>query len=285
MTNSSEKGNSLEAAVAAIERQILTTEPGLRENTFVIESKKIINVGGVHHEIDIFVSIDSAPGYKSIFIFECKNLVEAVGKNDLVIFSEKIDAAQAQHGYFVAKSFTKDALAQASKDPRITILIATEQDPTTVPVPLHLHWIDSKLHAVAAVFIGWNSRGTEEIPLDMVSATFQTSGGLSNVKEYLMEWAEEASKQDLNRFRSERVSDGTYLRRTEASREFEHGAVLLDGIVIKRANLTVDYNVRVLHLVVMSSFEVQRRGRVVSFAPVPIEGTTVTISIVQRALS
>jgi hypothetical protein len=53
-----EKGNALEAAVAAIEHHILSTSPALREKTFLIESKKIITADGVHHEIDIFVTID-----------------------------------------------------------------------------------------------------------------------------------------------------------------------------------------------------------------------------------
>jgi hypothetical protein len=78
MTTSNEKGNALERAVATIERHILSTSPHLAKNTFIIESKKIISVGGVHHEIDIFVAIDSAPGYKAVFLFECKNWVDAV---------------------------------------------------------------------------------------------------------------------------------------------------------------------------------------------------------------
>ena len=57
MTTSAEKGNVLEAAVAAIEGYILRTTPGLSQKTFLIESKKIINVGGVHHEIDIFETV------------------------------------------------------------------------------------------------------------------------------------------------------------------------------------------------------------------------------------
>ena len=57
-----EKGNALESAVAAIEATILGSSPGLREKTFVIESKKIVKVGNVHHEIDIYVTIDLGRG-------------------------------------------------------------------------------------------------------------------------------------------------------------------------------------------------------------------------------
>jgi hypothetical protein len=68
-----DKGNALEVAVASIERLILDTSPHLIERPFLFESKKIINAGGVHHEIDIFVTIDLGGGYKSVYIFECKN--------------------------------------------------------------------------------------------------------------------------------------------------------------------------------------------------------------------
>ena len=113
----SERGNALESAVAAIESHILDTSPALREKTFFIEGKKIITVDGVHHEIDIYVTIDLGVGYTSVFIFECKNWQDPVGKNEVIVLSEKIDATQAQHGYLIGKSFTKDAQAQALKDP------------------------------------------------------------------------------------------------------------------------------------------------------------------------
>src|SRR5436309_3248608 len=121
-----EKGNVLEVSVRSIERAILQSSPALKEKTFVIESKKIVAVDGVHHEIDVFVTVDLGKGYRAIFIFECKNWDAPVGKNEIVIFSEKIDAIQAQCGFFVAKAYTADAEAQARRDPRIRLLTATE---------------------------------------------------------------------------------------------------------------------------------------------------------------
>jgi hypothetical protein len=35
--------------------------------------------GEVHHEIDIFVAVDTAPGYNAIYTFECKNWKENIG--------------------------------------------------------------------------------------------------------------------------------------------------------------------------------------------------------------
>src|SRR5215469_1042866 len=98
-----EKGVALEVAVHAIEQVILESSPALRGELFHIERRKILIVGGVRHEIDIFVTVGAAKGYESTFIFECKNWDKPVGKNELIVFSKKIDAATAQRGYFAAK--------------------------------------------------------------------------------------------------------------------------------------------------------------------------------------
>ena len=50
------------AAVAAIESHTLRTTPRLSEEIILIEHKKIIHVGGVHHEIDMFVTIPLGNG-------------------------------------------------------------------------------------------------------------------------------------------------------------------------------------------------------------------------------
>ena len=89
MTLSIEKGKALEFAVRAIETAILRSSPALRENTFMIESRKVVIVGGVRHEIDVHVQVDLGKGYKATFVFECKNWQEAVGKNEIIIFSEE----------------------------------------------------------------------------------------------------------------------------------------------------------------------------------------------------
>src|SRR6266478_7122426 len=127
MDTSQDKGDALENAVAAIEEVILQSSVGMGRKP-IVEKKKIIIVNEVRHEIDVYVTADLAPGYKPIFIFECKNWKEAVGKNEIIIFSEKIDAPRATSGCFVAKSFTSDAVNQAKQDPRITLLLASEYD-------------------------------------------------------------------------------------------------------------------------------------------------------------
>jgi hypothetical protein len=280
----SQKGNALETAVAAIERHILRTSPGLREDTFVIESRKVICVAGVHHEIDIFVTIDSAPGYKSVYIFECKNWTDAVGKNEVMIFSGKIDAAQAQHGYFVAKSFTKDAEAQAKQDPRITLLTPMEHDPTGMPVPFGFHTVYVEIGAVAAKFRQWESPGVESL-VDITKTRTELNGSSINLNAHLIKCAEEVCNESMRTFPSGTLSEGVYERSAEGTREFARGALILDGHDVKSVALSVSFKVHVFHPPVISHFQVVSRGRVSFLAPLALPGTTVQMSIISDAPS
>ena len=127
------KGDSLEEAVQILERAILQESASYADRTFQFEPKKIISVDGVRHEIDVYVSVDHGNGYTAIFIFECKNWKKKIGKSEIIEFSEKVKVAPAQKGFFVAKSFTRYARAQAKKDPRIELLCVEELDLTEVP--------------------------------------------------------------------------------------------------------------------------------------------------------
>ncbi|MCZ6581111.1 MAG: restriction endonuclease, partial [Nitrospirae bacterium] len=139
-----EKGDRLEAAVKAIESAIINSDHCAREGSYAIESKKLIVVNGVRHEIDLFVTATLARGYVSVFIFECKNWQSSVSKNDLIVFSEKIKASGAQRGFFVARSYSRDAQAQAKTDPRISLLSFNENDPSKVPNPMDFAMVEEK---------------------------------------------------------------------------------------------------------------------------------------------
>jgi hypothetical protein len=127
MATKLEKGNELEEAVEAIEKFIIAQNPGLQTQDIRIERKKIIIVEGVKHEIDLYVEINLGLGSPFIYIFECKNWEANVDKNEIIVFSEKIQCVNAQNGYFIAKGFSSYATAQAKRDSRMELLIATKE--------------------------------------------------------------------------------------------------------------------------------------------------------------
>lgn len=278
-----EIGNALEAAVRAIEEVILKNSPTLREDTFVIESKKIVAIDGVHHEIDLFVTVDHGHGYKALFIFECKNWsTSPVGKNEIIVFSEKISIVQAQHGFFVAKAYTADASAQAQKNPRMTLLTATEHDSADTPVPLHFHFVGPVSAEAQVVFLEPGSTGERHLPMDPASARLSIGGEEANLDRYVRDWISQVCDESTNGFPSGTLPEGVYDRPVSAIRTFSKSDFVLNGRDVETAKLKVVVKLRVLRPPIISHFEVATRGRVLLLAPVTIEGVTLSVSFVEK---
>lgn len=283
MTTSSERGEILEAAVRAIETVILKESPALREDTFVIESRKIVSVAGVRHELDLFVTVDHGHDYKAVFIFECKNWSSSpVGKNEIIVFSEKIRAVQAQRGFFVAKSYTGDAEAQAKMDPRISLLTVTEHDPVSTPVPLHFHLVGPISADAHVEFLRPGSSGRELVPVDSASAQLNVMGEEVDFNLYVRDWISQLCNESANGFPSAVLPEGEYDRPVSASRKFSRGGFILNGHEIESAELRVMVKLRVIRPPVVSHFEVATRGRSISLAPVTIEGVTLSVGFVEK---
>lgn len=264
-----QKGDALEAAVRTIEAAILQTSPSYNDKTFVIETKKRVLIDGVHHEIDIWVKIDLGKGYETLFIFECKNWEDKVGKNEIIVFSRKVHDVRAQHGYFVAKSFTADAEAQAAKDARITLLRATERH-FDVPVPFGFHFV-LRGHTNAGFML--HERGATRPhprPLRLEGATATQHGQSIDFREWINAWIEHACNDRLRTFPSGESESGTHKLHGDYERVFEPNELVVNSMEIERATLSVTFEVVVHRPPIVWEFEVERRGRVCRLAPVAV---------------
>jgi hypothetical protein len=265
-----EKGRELEIAVEAIEAVILESSPSLLGQPFQIERRKRINVGDVHHEIDIFVQVGAAKGYESTFIFECKNWEAPVGKNEIIVFSEKIDAAVAQRGYIVAKGFTKDAFAQAAKDPRITTLYAIEHDAANTAPPDGFHITVDASAKPATIFRvrGWT--GAHSDPIDVNGKMFTLNGKDLLITDYLYSWMKQLYLDRLLCFQTAHLVEGIHPMLADGQRSFDPGECVIDGRDIEHVRLFVEFGVQIIRPAVISNFEIATRGRVVRLAKVAI---------------
>jgi hypothetical protein len=265
MDTPQDKGDSLENAVAAIEEVILRSS-GMGAKP-VVEKKKRITVNGVHHEIDVYVTANLAPGYKPIFIFECKNWKEAVGKNEIIIFSEKIDASHATSGWFVAKSYTADAVNQARTDPRITLLVAAEYDPVTGPEVFQLFTRSPEMTILDVTMFKRGGMGLNPTPVSIPTAQLECVGHLVSPLAQFNLWAMQVCEKDLMAFFDDPVPAGVYHRVVDNNLNFHAGQVRLNHEDIERLAFHVEYKVTVTPAPVVSHFEVQSRGRCITFAP------------------
>ena len=260
MTTPQQKGDALEAAVLAIEELILRTSPNVKEKTYLIESKKLINVGGVHHEIDLFVTFELGPGYNPLYIFECKNWKDAVSKDEIIVFTEKIAAAGAQRGFFVAKSFTSGAVAQANKEPRMELVIAAEHDPASTILPFGYQSTFTKPLHVKAVFSKSGVPGTKSVKYDLSQAVATLNGNLLNLLDYMNAWVTAAMNESMLTFPSGTLVDGTYQRECVAERAFAEGLFIVNDTPIQTATITVQFEIYLVRPAVKSHFEINGRG-------------------------
>lgn len=274
------RGNELEHAVRVIEGAILQASPALYDKAFKIEMRKRTKVGGVHHEIDIYVTVEVANGYTAIFIFECKNWKDAVGKNEIIIFAEKVDAVSAQGGFFVAKSHTKDAEAQALKDQRIKLLTATEHDPVTTFTPDGFHYTAPAGVKTDVVFRLAGSSGKNKIPIDVHRTHFSLGGTELPLGDYLKAWTEELYKGDLLGFPTAHLPEGVYPMLSSAERCFGKGECVIDGKELEHVRIHAEFGVKIIRPPVISHYEVATRGRVIRLARIEIANVTFETSFV-----
>lgn len=242
----------------AIETAILRQAPGYNEKAFRIEGKKTIKTDlGVHHEIDIWVNVEIAVGYAATYIFECKNWKAKVGKNEIVDFAEKIKVAQAQKGFFVAKSLTRDPEAQAKSDARIELLLVRELPMDEVPTQMQsFHGVFGELQETRCTITCGYDEGTTT-PVDLDSASFTLDGERHELKAYLKEWFDEVSKKRPADFEGE----GVYP--FEASRVFSTNEAAMNQEPVKQITISGNVESRRIPGVIVSRFEVATRGRVV----------------------
>lgn len=279
---SNEKGRSLEDAVALIEKTILETDPDLANRPMRIDLRKRVVVDDVPHEIDLWVELSGPHGYDSLFVFECKNWSDKVGKNEVIVLSEKVNAVQAQRGYLVAHDFTAGARAQAAKDPRVRLLEVREDEYEWLTSPLTLNYCDVALGDVSLV-LGVSDQAQAGVRFDFATVEGVLDGKPIDLKAYLEEWRHKVVTDTAKKFRSYDHPTGAYQIQGSDGRLFAPGALTINGVAVGALKITVRPVMRVAWPRLVSSVEVLGRGRVLQLEPIMIGGGAVRASVVTLA--
>jgi hypothetical protein len=231
-----------------------------------MEPKKIIVSDGVRHEIDLWVTVDIGNGYESTFIFESKNWKKKIGKNHIIDFSEKIKVAPAQRGFFVAHSFTRDAIAQAKKDPRIRLLRVGILN--FCDVPSFIRGLLDGFHIlnvlkVKVLFMS-HLKCAHDPANDRISPpSFSINGEELSLQEYIDRWLRQVAGAAVGSFRSDTAPEGTYALPFEDTRKFDSQTCLLNNEEVAKMVISGLIEVGVTRAsVVESRFDFENRGRV-----------------------
>ena|SRR3989442_3840651 len=263
-TNAQKKGDALEKAVQLIEAYILGTNPATKEAIVTIEPKKILVVNGVKHEIDIYMSIDYGRGYKAYFIFECKNWKKKVNKDEIIVFSKKIEVARAQTGYFIAKSFTRDAKAQAEQDGRLELLTATEELDTSTSYIADFHIFCNTIVDSHSNFI----LHPDEIfkPGTLTDESFVRY----NNEDLLLRTFNERIRQRLvdgvmNNVAGNAFGEGVCSYKLTQTLLFQPHELAIEGQEFYRLDMTVSWKTHMIRPSIVSKFDIKTRGRVITY--------------------
>ncbi len=252
-----QKGDALEYAVQQIESLILRTAPGLREGAFTIEPKKVLVLDGVRHEFDLFVTVEIASGYRAVFIFECKNQVARVGKNDVIAFAEKKRVVNAQHAYFVARAFSRDATAQAAKD-GIALLHAEALDSSAIQLEMY----DSDTSRLECL-VAFPPEHAHRIEIAKLPAMQLSRLGTSEAFGVFRDrWQSEICHDLQHDFRASPPVDGPAHYKVDLHQHYVDGEANVDGIPIREIVMRGYVAISQRRLVFKSAFDVKTRGRV-----------------------
>lgn len=288
MESNYSKGKRLEKSVEIIESLILHTQPSFKNSYIKIERNKILNHKGVHHEIDLFINVDKGFGYNAIYIFECKNQdSKSVDKNDILIFSEKIDISSAQFGFFIARSYSKDAENQALLDKRIKLLKLNDFDfdLSVFPEFSSLYRVRRKEEIKCILNpsdltensdFDENSEDYEKIDLTLI----KVEGRDIDFKSYIFEISDSIIEKELHISKTKFLPPGLHKRSDEFEVKLENN-LLYSNRVYDSIKMTIDYEFVIGKPNIISTFDIQNRGKIIGLEFTFTEGKQVIAYIVK----
>lgn len=277
-----QKGDNLEEAVSHVENFILNSNPQFANLPFTIDTKKIFIIEGVKHEIDVYVEIDIGNGYKSIFIFECKNWKTPVNKNEIIIFNEKINIVNAQNGYFISKRYTKDAECQAKQYRRMELFYVTEEH-SLISDLAGFHITERKEVSIKAIAFrkGFDKNTSERKKVDLSNCHVVLNEKEIDFNEYLTEITKKIIDVKFNKEPTQGLPSGSY--------EFEYKENLcykdnlfLDGVNMEKLELKIKIQVIISIPSIKYTFDIGKRGRIIHFETKMSTGHKLELVIVNK---
>jgi hypothetical protein len=174
-------------------------------------------------------------------------------------------------------------VAQAEKDPRLTLWVASEHDPTATPLPIDLHSIITIPDHVELTFRKRGTTGDQTKDLVVGDKGIMLHGAGINLHEYVGNWTDQLVASDVLKFRTERLPEGDYSRTVDSERRFEPGELSINDENMEQATVAVRYTVRVLRPAVISYFQVASRGHCRLLEPIHLPtGETVQLSVTTK---
>lgn len=241
----------LEEAVAGLVAPILGGMP-IGNRTFEISRNKILFPGGVRTEIDVYVR---EPAANAVYLFECKNLAEPVGKSDVVLFADKIQDHGAIHGFMVAPRFSKYARIRAERATRMTLLESSRHKIN--PVDLQsFSWVLQRIHCRELITSVGNMR-------PQLDSTAVVDGIAARFRDVLEIYARMGAAQHVSENLAQAA--GIHQMAFEQTWRFRPGGLLIAGDAAESLTLVGEVEFTTVNPTILYGYDVAKRCRFVKF--------------------
>lgn len=258
---SNHTGKLLEEAVRGIESALLAMNPAAQTANYRVETRRVFVIDGVRHEVDVYVKVDLGACYDAVVLFECKNWRhKSVGKNEVIILSEKVRALSASKGCLVARGFSPAAKAQAKQDKRISLLHASDTAPIWPQLEyIHVLGRDRGDYKANVVFIAPPGASRDSIvPLNGIVTVDGKS--FSSIDEFIRPLVEESVVECLTMESTHELPAGSYRR--DVSRKLLFASATVGNVAVAGLQLQVDFGFHIARPAIESVFDVESRGRI-----------------------
>ncbi len=266
------KGDDLEEAIENIQKILAIQNPSLKEADFTIKRKKIILPGGVRKEVDLYIEVDPGDDMKSIFIFECKNWEKPVNPGEITIFNKKIEETNATTGFFLAKSFSKYAIQEAKKYPRIKLLHVEDNYIYTEYFP-KINLYDQGIIVAGIKCVQKGAKEVEEKLRNLdpnVPVYFQ--GEKTDIKtliRYVL-----SPQIIFEKMSTQTTEEGYYKYEHEKEFTFTAQQFIVDNIEIERAKIKINFEITICKPTSVTKFKIPNKGQYLKLTFKTADGKT-----------
>lgn len=278
------KGTDLEEAVELIRKSILRFDPKFKGARFTVERRKIINVSGARHEVDVFVQTHPDSDLAATFIYECKDWAEPVGIEAVHVLANKVETLQASRGFLVARQLTKDAQALLDANPKLRYIRCSSQFAGPLNTVTLCHSVRDPIARTVSLRFRGIPPSEHPSKLEWQGKTCRFKNHDTDLQAVIEPYFDELVAEDSGQNAAKYSQEGTHPSTIAGRLEFQPGELLFDGMDVEYLEIQGHYHITVTRQQPRFKFELDQQGRAIAFEPLLdiIPGAALQISLVQR---
>jgi hypothetical protein len=185
---------------------------------------------------------------------------------------------QAQRGFFIAKKFGAYAQAQAKKDKRIELLVASDALASLPPFIYDFHFVHNTVvrsHLDFRLVSDPQGRGTP--PVTNESFVRYNNEGLS-VGKFNERMQNIVIDEIMSQQPTESFGEGVYHYKRSKTFLYKQNELFVEGNACIAVDAHVEWDTRIIRPKIISTFDVKTRGRVITLdsGQLPTGGNIIT---------